>query len=137
MDLVLLLLAYSSLTLSALAQQQSLSLNSSTSLNTSDLSASSFSLPQSSSNKIVLSIALCSPQTDKDSTLRTRFFATDNSALVDPGPNSAESDVYELIVKDNGLANLTLDGGQGGTFAVHASSASLGFQVGVSDTSRA
>ena len=82
---------------------------------------------------ITISVALCNKPDFSDLSSRARFFATNNSALTNPGPNSAEKDVFELIPRGNGIARLILDGGNGGNFAVHANSASQTFEVGVSD----
>lgn len=125
----------------ALAQSTdtTLALNQSLALDTSSLSSTTFALPPSNastSRRRTISIALCNQQ---DASSRTRFFATNNSAVSDPGPTSAESDVYELIVQANGIANLTLefDGVNeavgAGVVAVDPGSSTQAFEIGVTD----
>lgn len=119
----------------------SLQLNASLSLNSSALSSDSFALPPSANSpsqaRRTVSVALCSVQ---DFASPTRFFASNNSDVTSPGPQSAQSDVYELVVGENGYANLTLtfdgDGAGGGlgegVFAVDVAGQVI-FEVGVTN----
>lgn len=117
-----------------------LTLNESLSLNTSTLTSSTFPLPASNgstSRRRTISVALCNAQ---DSSSRTRFFATNNTAVSDPGPSSAQPDVYELIIQSDGIANvsLTFDGvneiDSPGVVAVDAGTSSQAFELGMTDT---
>lgn len=115
------------------AQTTSIALNQPLFFDTASLSSSTLSLPQSSTSQLFVSVALCDAASDDNA---SRFFVTNNSAVSDPGPNSAESDVYEISVGSNGMGNFTLLGGSGGVFGISAGSAEQRFEVGVSDTGK-
>ena len=120
----------------AQSSNNTLQLNQSLALNTSTLTTSTYSLPPanaSTSRKRTISIALCNTQ---DASSPTLFFATNNSAVTDPGQDNAQ----ELVINADGLANLTLefDGVNesvgSGMIGIDAGSSSQAFEIGVTDT---
>ncbi|KAL5514095.1 hypothetical protein ACEPAG_2856 [Sanghuangporus baumii] len=116
------------------AQPDQLVINQSLPLDTVNLPITTFSLPQSSTSQLTISVALCDTVPLDSNGNNARFFATNNSAVNDPGPNSTESDVYEITLGDNGMGNVTLLGNSGGTFSVSTGSSEQRIEVGVSDT---
>ncbi|KAH8113052.1 stretch-activated cation channel Mid1 [Phellopilus nigrolimitatus] len=117
----------------AFAQPQPLALNQSLLLSSSSLSSSTFSLPKSSTSLLTVSVALCdAPANNNDG---PRFFVTNNTAVSDPGPDSSESDVFEIVLGGNGIGNFTMDvPNGGGVFAVDVEGAARIFEVGVTDS---
>ncbi|EJD00456.1 uncharacterized protein FOMMEDRAFT_142366 [Fomitiporia mediterranea MF3/22] len=119
---------------SSLAQSNTLVLNQSLTLDTANLATSTFSLPQSSTSWLFISVALCNGETLVSGGNEPRFFVTNNSAVTNPGPSSTDSDVFEIIPGGNGMGNFTLHGSSGGVFSITSGNARPILEVGISDT---
>ena len=117
----------------SLAQTNSIALNQTLFFDTANLASSTLSLPQSSTSQLFISVALCDTGSSAGNN-GARFFVTNNSAVSNPGPDSVESDVYEIAMGSNGMGNFTLLGGNGGVFGISAGSSEQRFEVGVSDS---
>ncbi|KAI5119680.1 hypothetical protein M0805_009624 [Coniferiporia weirii] len=118
----------------AFAQADSLTINGSLALTTTNLSSSTFELPEPSTAFLTVSVALCGAAPASGDA--TRFFVTNNTAVSNPGPDSTQDGVYEITVESAGVGSVVLDmTGGAGVFAVDAGGAAQSFEVGVSDTS--
>jgi calcium channel MID1 len=110
--------------------RQQVTLNSFLSLNTQSLSASSFLLP--SADNLSVSVALCSGNIGSST---TRFFVTNASTTVDPGPQGG-TDVFEINM-NNGLGIFSGPFPNGGILAVdNENDETLSFQIGASNNGK-
>lgn len=99
-------------------------------VNLTSTNPATFTLPNpSSSSFLSVSIALCS-----NSTTIPQFWVSNNSDSATPGP-SGGTDVYQLSIDENGMANMTLSvqGGNTVTLAVWGASSDDDIEIGASD----
>ena len=122
--------------ITSFAQPNLLVINQSLPLDTLNLPSSTFALPQSPNSQLTISVALCDAAPLDSNANNARFFATNNSAVNDPGPDSTESDVYEITLGSDGIGNITLLGNVGGVFSVSVGGSQQRFEVGVSDAGK-
>lgn len=115
------------------AQTSLLAINTSTPLNSAQLSSSAFSIAGSSTERLTVSVALCGAAPSGGNA--ARFFATNDTSVNNPGPDNIGSNVLEIFIGSDGIGNVTFENaGGGGWFAVDAGSAQQAFDVGISDT---
>lgn len=113
------------------AQSQTLAVNSSLLFTPANATGSSLALPQSSTGRLTVSVALCGavPSGGQE----TRFFATNDTNISDPGLNNIGPNVLEILVGLNGQGNITLENASGGGFFSMVAGSDETFEVGISD----